>query len=97
MKECMEEKKEQLLDGEMTMTKIDFWLIVLLVFVVGVLYGLLRAPWTHGVKMTIGSNNGSNNQVNPECSYGDDDQCECIGCCECDECDEEDEDVISFK
>ena len=94
MKEFLEEKKEQLLDGEMTMTKIDFWLIVLLVFVVGVLYGLLRAPWTHGVKMTIGSNNGSNNHVNPECSCGDDDQCECIGCCECDE---EDEDVISFK
>ena len=79
MKEFLEEKKEQLLDGEVTMTKTDFWLIVLLVFVVGVLYGLLRAPWTHGVKMTIGSNN---NIVNAE---EDDDECECIGCCECDE------------
>ncbi len=84
MKEFLEEKKEELLDGEVTMTKIDFWLIVLLVFVVGVLYGLAKAPWTHGVKMTIGSNNGSNNNVN---AAEDDDECECecIGCCEMDE------------
>ncbi len=84
MKEFLEEKKEQLLDGEVTMTKVDLWLIVMLVFVVGVLYGLLKAPWTHGVKMTIGSNNGSNNNVN---AAEDDDECECecIGCCEMDE------------
>ena len=89
MKEFLEEKKEQLFDGELTITKLDFWLIVLLVFTVGVLYGLVKAPWTHGVKMTIGSNNGSNNNVGAE------DECECIGCCECEE--EKDEDVISFK
>ncbi|MBQ8198187.1 MAG: hypothetical protein IJZ76_02020 [Lachnospiraceae bacterium] len=89
MKEFLEEKKEQLFDGELTITKLDFWLIVLLVFTVGVLYGLVKAPWTHGVKMTIGSNNGNNNNVGAE------DECECIGCCECEE--EEDEDVISFK
>lgn len=81
MREFLEEKKEQLLDGEVTMTKVDFWLIVLLVFVAGVLYGLVKAPWTHGVKMTIGSNNGSNNILGAE----EDEECECIGCCECDE------------
>ena len=86
MKEFLEEKKEQLLDGEVTMTKVDFWLVVLLVFVVGVLYGLKKAPWTHGVKMTIGSNNASNNYVNAE---EDCEECECIGCCECDEEEEE--------
>ena len=87
MKDFLEEKKEQLFDGELTMTKVDFWLIVLLVFVVGLLYGLMKAPWTHGVKMAIGSNNGNNNHVNP----ADDDECECecIGCCECDEEEEE--------
>ncbi|MBE5881541.1 MAG: hypothetical protein E7289_04455 [Lachnospiraceae bacterium] len=85
MKEFLEEKKEQLFDGELTMTKIDFWLIVMLVFVVGVLYGLAKAPWTQGVKMTIGSNNGSNNHVNA----AEEDECECIGCCEMEEEEEE--------
>ena len=85
MKEFLEEKKEQLLDGEITMTKIDFWLIVMLVFVVGILYGLAKAPWTQGVKMTIGSNNASNNNLN----VADEEECECIGCCEADEEEEE--------
>lgn len=83
MREFLEEKKEQLLDGEVTMTKIDFWLVVMLVFLIGMLYGLKKAPWTHGVNMTIGSNNGNNNNVNE--AEEDDDECECIGCCECDE------------
>ena len=85
MKEFLEEKKEQLFDGEITLTKTDVWLFALVVFMLGVLYGLLKAPLTHGVRMTIGSNNGSNNVVNPdEC------ECECIGCCE-GECDEDEE------
>ena len=82
MREFLEEKKEQLLDGEVTMTKVDFWMIVVLVFGVEVLYGLFKEPWKHGVKMTIGSNNGSNNNLNPA---DEDDECECIGCCEMDE------------
>lgn len=94
MKEFLEEKKEQLFGGELTMAKIDFWLVVMLVFTVGVLYGLFKAPWTHGVNMTIGSNNGNN--VNPECDCDDCDECECIGCCECEE-DDEDEDVVHFS
>ncbi len=96
MKEYLEEKKQQLFDGELTITKIDFWLIVMLVFTVGVLYGLLKAPWTHGV--TIGSNNGNNNYTGSDCDCDDCDcgECECIGCCECEE-DDEDEDIIPFN
>lgn len=82
MKEFLKEKKEQLFDGELTITKADLWIMGALLFVLGVLYGLMKAPWTHGVNMTIGSNNGNNNQVNAE---EDDEECECIGCCEIEE------------
>ncbi len=92
MMDYLTEKKEQLLDGELTMTKVDFWLIVLLVFVLGVLYGLKTAPLTHGMTFKCGNNNGSNNVV----GRTDDDECECIGCCECDDDECDDEDVVSF-
>ncbi len=85
MKDFLQEKKEQLFDGELTITKTDFWLVTILVFVLGVLYGLVKAPLTHGLTITCGNNNG-----NTTCAA--EDECECIGCCEMDDNDDEEND-----
>ncbi len=57
-KTCCEKMKE-LFDGECTLTKREVWLIGVCCLLFGVVYGLLKAPLTHGVK--IGCGNGNNN------------------------------------
>lgn len=64
-----EEKKEKmkamagkLFRGEITLKKMDLWLIGAVCLFAGIVYGLRKAPWTHGVM--IGSNNGSHNKDN---------------------------------
>ena len=56
----------------------DLWLIGAVCLLVGIIYGLKKAPWTHGVM--IGSNNGSNHQYNntgvPETNDSEEVQCE---------------------
>lgn len=49
MKKCFE--------GELTMPKVNFWMIGAICVLTGVVYGLLTAPLTHGV--IIGSNSGN--------------------------------------
>ncbi len=49
MKKCFE--------GEVTMPKVNFWMIGVICVLSGVVYGLLTAPLTHGV--IIGSNSGN--------------------------------------
>lgn len=44
-------------EGELTVPKTELWLVLISCFLMGVLYGLKKAPLTHGV--TIGCNNGS--------------------------------------
>ena len=44
-------------EGEITLTKVDLWLIALVCLMAGTLRGLKKAPATHGVM--IGSNNGN--------------------------------------
>ena len=61
MKECMRKKMEELFEGEVTITKREIWLMGACCLLAGIVYGFLKAPWTHGVK--IGSDNGS------YCSY----------------------------
>ncbi len=51
-------------EGDVTMSKVTLWLLAAACLSAGVVYGLKKAPWTHGV--TIGCNNG--NQGN--CVYG---------------------------
>ena len=43
-------------EGELTMSKTSIWLTGLICLLVGVIWGLLMAPMSHGV--TIGSYNG---------------------------------------
>lgn len=51
-------KVRELMDGEVTFSKVDFCLIGLSCLMAGICIGLLTAPYTHGI--TIGSNNGNN-------------------------------------
>lgn len=60
----MKEKKwavlcEKWFQGEVTLPKITLWLACSVCLLAGMVYGLRKAPWTHGV--TIASNNGNNN------------------------------------
>lgn len=61
------EWKEKAIDtikGEVTLTKLDFFLIGAICLLAGICIGLLAAPFTHGIEIGIGSNNGNNNTGN---------------------------------
>lgn len=49
---------EKWFEGEVTLAKTTLWLIGAVCLLGGIVYGLRKAPWTHGV--VIGSNNGNN-------------------------------------
>lgn len=44
-------------EGEVTVTKLELWLALTVCMLAGIVYGLCKAPMTHG--MMIGCNNGS--------------------------------------
>lgn len=54
--------REKWFEGEVTLPKVTLWLACAVCLLGGIVYGLRKAPWTHGV--TIASNNGSNNSGN---------------------------------
>ena len=61
------EWKEKALDtinDDLTLKKLDFFLIGAICFLAGVCIGMIAAPLTHGIRIAIGSNNGSNNTGN---------------------------------
>lgn len=59
MKEKWMELREKWFEGEITLPKATLWLACSACLLAGIVYGLRKAPWTHGV--TIASNNGNNN------------------------------------
>lgn len=80
MREKLSATCKKLFDGELTIKKRELWLIGAVCLLVGIVYGLKKAPWTHGV--TIGSNNGNNK----DCNFGSECDCGKCGCdCECEE------------
>lgn len=82
--EKVKETAKKLFLGETTVNKRDLWFIGAICLLAGIICGLKKAPWTHGVM--IGSNNGNN------CGNGWDCGCECDceecceECCECEDC-----------
>ncbi|MBD5457509.1 MAG: hypothetical protein HDR27_02925 [Lachnospiraceae bacterium] len=60
----MKTSSEKLFQGEITISKKECWLIGLVLVLSGITIGLLKAPLTHGITLTIGSNNGNNNGNN---------------------------------
>lgn len=59
MKEKCTALCEKWFRGDVTLPKVTLWLACSTCLLAGIVYGIKKAPWTHGV--TIGSNNGNNN------------------------------------
>lgn len=55
----LRERTCKVLEGEITLSKLDFCLLGAVLLLAGICLGLLTAPFTHGV--SIGSHNGCNN------------------------------------
>lgn len=51
----------QLFQGEITISKRECWMIGTILVLAGIALGLINAPLTHGVNVSIGSNNGNDN------------------------------------
>jgi len=73
----MREKITNMFTGDYTISRREFWIIVAACTLLGIVIGLLKAPFTHGV--TIGSNNGNNTDsfINAE----EEEVCEKENCC----------------
>lgn len=66
MKNTVSEKMKSLFHGDITMKKADIWLLALVCVLFGVVIGFLKAPWTHGVTISCGNNNGNYNYAAKE-------------------------------
>lgn len=55
---------EKLFQGEITIGKKECWLIGIILLLAGITIGLLNAPLTHGVNLSLFSHNGCNNGNN---------------------------------
>lgn len=79
--EKVKEYAQKLFQGETIVNKRDLWFVGGICLLAGIVYGLLLAPWTHGV--TIGCNNGCNNGNGGCCGDGSEDEEECgsKSCC----------------
>ena len=74
----LKEKTTELMNGEITLTALDFCLIGAIMLLAGVCIGLLTAPFTHGISLCSnnGNNNGNNSgNSNSTCSQDNDDCC----------------------
>lgn len=68
MRNCV----KNLFSGEVTLKKRELWLIAALCLCAGMISGIKKAPWTHGVQ--IASNNGNssgNNSGNGNSTKGE--------------------------
>ena len=54
----------RMFQGEITIDKKDGWLIGAILLLTGVAIGLINAPLTHGVNISIASNNGDGSGCN---------------------------------
>lgn len=70
----LKKASEKMFQGEVTITKRDGWLIGTILVLTGIAVGLINAPLTHGINISIASNNGNNsghNSSNNRGSYSD--------------------------
>lgn len=58
----LKERTCKVLEGEVTLSKLNFCLLGAVLLLAGIALGLLAAPFTHGI--SIGSHNGNNNGNN---------------------------------
>lgn len=55
---------ERMFQGEITINKKDGWLIGIILLLTGIAIGLINAPLTHGINISIASNNGNGSGCN---------------------------------
>lgn len=60
----MKKNAERMFQGEITIDKKDCWLIGIILLLTGIAIGLINAPLTHGVNISIASNNGNGSGCN---------------------------------
>lgn len=60
----MKEKLTELLTGNVTINKKEFWLTVTSCTLLGVIIGLISAPFTHGITLFSHNGNGNGNTKN---------------------------------
>ena len=70
----LKERTCKTLEGEVTLSKVDFCLLGAVLLLAGICLGLLAAPFTHGISIGShnGCNNGNNNGNNSGNANGDD-------------------------
>lgn len=64
----LKEKVTTLMEREVKLTGLNFFLLTAVLVLAGICIGLLNAPFTHGI--SIGSHNGCNNGNNSPCNNG---------------------------
>lgn len=62
---AMKKLAKQCFEGEITMPKVNLWMAGAICLLAGMVFGLLHAPLTHGIR--IGCNNGNNNGNTGRC------------------------------
>lgn len=55
----LREKCRKLFVGEVTLRKKELWVIAFVCVLFGIVFGLLKAPLTHGITISCGNNNGN--------------------------------------
>lgn len=59
-------------EGELTISKRDCWLIGAILVLLGVAFGFIYAPLTHGININIASGNASGNRTGAAALEADD-------------------------
>ena len=70
----VKKSSEKFFEGEITIGKKECWLFGAIFVLVGIAIGFINAPLTHGINITIGSNNQGNgcHNGNPDIDVDDD-------------------------
>ncbi|MCM1182581.1 MAG: hypothetical protein NC337_04310 [Roseburia sp.] len=55
----LREKCKKLFVGEVTLSKKELWVLAFVCMLFGIVFGLLKAPLTHGITISCGNNNGN--------------------------------------
>ena len=71
----VKEVAKKLFCGETIVNKRDLWFIGGLCFLGGIVYGLVAAPWTHGVTIGSYNGNGGNGCCDGECDCDCNEEC----------------------
>ena len=81
----LKEKTTDLMEGKITLSKLDFCLITAIGLFAGILIGMLLAPVTRGIHLSVLSHNG-NNSANDNGNNCGSTICDGVNDCDCAAC-----------